>query len=125
MASISNNLKRLYKSFGYAIQGVRQLLKTEQNARIHLIVTVVVVIAGFILQIDAGEWCVVLLCIALVWAAESFNTALETITDHLFKERHETARIIKDVSAGGVFICALLAAVCGIIIFLPKLLAFI
>lgn len=123
MGSISTNAKRFVNSFGFALHGIRQLLKTEQNARIHLFVTIAVVIAGFFCCLTAMEWCVVLLCIGLVWAAEAFNTALETITNHLFKERHETARIIKDVSAGAVLICALMAATCGIIIFLPKLLA--
>lgn len=123
MASISANLNRFIKSVGYAWQGIRQLVKTEQNARIHLFVTIAVVVAGIFLHLTAIEWCVVLLCIGLVWAAEGFNTALETVTDHLFKERNETARIIKDVSAGAVLICAIAAAACGLIIFLPKVFA--
>jgi len=125
MASISKQIKRLFKSFGYAIKGLRQMLKTEQNARVHLFVTVCVLIAGALCCLSWLEWCIVLLCIALVWAAEAFNTAVETITDHLFKERNETARIIKDVAAGAVFVCAMISAICGIIIFLPKLLAIV
>jgi len=123
MGSTSTNLNRFIKSVGFAIQGIRQLLKTEQNARIHLFVSIAVIVAGFFFCLTALEWCIVLLCIGLVWAAEAFNTALETVTNHLFKERNETARIIKDVSAGAVLICALAEAACGLIIFLPKVLA--
>ncbi|HBL72386.1 MAG TPA: diacylglycerol kinase, partial [Bacteroidales bacterium] len=79
--------------------------------------------AALLLGLTATEWCLILLCMALVWAAEAFNTAIETVTDHLFKERNETARIIKDVAAGAVLVCAVAAAACGLIIFIPKILA--
>lgn len=123
MASYSTKIRRLIKSFGYALKGLHQMVKTEQNARIHLMATVTVLIAALLLGLTATEWCLILLCMALVWAAEAFNTAIETVTDHLFKERNETARIIKDVAAGAVFVCALAAAACGLIIFIPKILA--
>lgn len=123
MGLLSSNRKRFFNSFGFAVQGIGQLLKTEQNARIHLIVSVAVIIAGFFFCLNAIEWCIVVLCMGLVWAAEAFNTALETVTNHLFKGRNETARIIKDVSAGAVLLCAIAAATCGLIIFLPKVLA--
>lgn len=123
MASYSTKIRRLIKSFGYALKGLHQMVKTEQNARVHLMATVTVLIAALLLGLTATEWCLILLCMALVWAAEAFNTAIETVTDHLFKERNETARIIKDVAAGAVFVCALAAAACGLIIFIPKILA--
>ena len=122
MGSTSNGIRRLFKSFRYAINGLKEMLKTEQNARVHLVVTVCVLMAGGLFSISWLEWCIILICIALVWAAEAFNTAVEAITDHLIKERNENARIIKDVSAGAVFVCALVSAVCVIIIFLPRLL---
>jgi diacylglycerol kinase (ATP) len=123
MASYSTKIRRLIKSFGYALKGLHQMVKTEQNARVHLMVTVLVLIAALLLGLTATEWCLILLCMALVWAAEAFNTAIETVTDHLFKDRNETARIIKDVAAGAVFVCAVAAAACGLIIFIPKILA--
>jgi diacylglycerol kinase (ATP) len=123
MASYSTKIRRLIKSFGYALKGLHQMVKTEQNARVHLMATVLVLIAALLLGLTATEWCLILLCMALVWAAEAFNTAIETVTDHLFKERNETARIIKDVAAGAVLVCAVAAAACGLIIFIPKILA--
>ncbi|MDP4278346.1 MAG: diacylglycerol kinase family protein [Bacteroidota bacterium] len=114
--------RRVFKSFGYAITGLKDMLRTEQNARFHLVVSICVLIASALFHLSGTEWCIVLLCIALVWAGEAFNTAVETITDHLFHEFNETARIIKDVSAGAVFVCAMISIICGIIIFLPKIL---
>jgi len=120
----SNNfsLKKLFRSFGFALTGMKELIKSEQNARIHLFISICVIIAGFLFRISATEWCIVALCIGLVFAAEAFNTVIENIVDHLFPHKHETARLAKDIAAGAVLFCALMAVVCGVIIFLPKLL---
>lgn len=115
-------MKKLFRSFGFAFTGMKELLKSEQNARIHLFISICVIIAGIIFKLQAWEWCVVALCIGLVFAAEAFNTVVEKLVDHLFPHKHETARLAKDIAAGAVLFCALMAVVCGLIIFLPKLL---
>jgi len=122
MYTKSRGFKKLLRSFGYAFSGLSEMVKSEQNVRLHLLVTICVIIAGFLLKITLIEWCLVLICISLVWVAEAFNTAIERLTDHIFNERHQTARMVKDISAGAVLVCAIIAAVCGVIIFLPKLL---
>lgn len=121
MDTSKNSFNKRIKSFGYAFTGIYELIKSEPNARIHLLVTVVVALAGFLLKISSAEWCVVLIVIALVWAAEAFNTVIEKLSDYLFSEYHETARMAKDVSAGAVLICAMVALAIGLIIFVPKI----
>lgn len=121
MNTSKNGLKKRIKSFGFAFSGIYELVKSEPNAQIHLLATIAAVSLGFILKISTTEWYVVLIVIALVWAAEAFNTVIEKLVDHLFPEYHETARITKDIAAGAVLICAIIALVCGLIIFLPKL----
>jgi diacylglycerol kinase len=116
-----NGFGKLIKSFRYAFTGIYELLKSEPNTRIYLLATVCAMITGILLRISKSEWCVILIVIALVWAAEAFNTAIEKLTDHLFPEYHETARLAKDLAAGAVLICAITALICGLIIFLPKL----
>jgi diacylglycerol kinase len=118
-----NGLNKRIRSFGYAFKGIWELIKSEPNARIHLVATICALILGFSLKISQSEWCIILIVIALVWTAEAFNTAIEKLVDHLFKDYHETARISKDISAGAVLICAIIALICGFIIFLPKLFA--
>ena len=120
-----NGFVRLIKSFGYAFKGIYDLLRLEPNSRIHLLATVCALIAGILLRISRSEWCIILIVIALVWAAEAFNTAFEKLTDHLFPEYNEKARFAKDVAAGAVLVCAMAALVCGLIIFLPKLMSVI
>ena len=119
-----NGFKKLLRSFGYAFSGIIRMIGMEQNARIHLLATICAVSLGFVLKISNLEWCVILILISLVWAAEAFNTSIEKLTDHLFHGYHKTARIVKDVSAGAVLICAIIALICGLIIFLPKILFF-
>jgi diacylglycerol kinase (ATP) len=121
MSINKNRLGKLIKSFSYAFAGIYELLKSEPNSRIHFLATFCVLIAGILLRISKSEWCVILIVIALVWAAEAFNTVIEKLADHLFPEYHETAQFAKDVAAGAVLVCAIAALVCGLIIFLPKL----
>ncbi len=117
-----SGLNKRIKSFGYAFKGIYELIKSEPNARIHLVATIIALSAGFILHISRTEWCIILILTAFVWAAEAFNTVIEKLVDHLFQDYHPTARIAKDISAGAVLICSLAALAGGLIIFLPKLL---
>jgi diacylglycerol kinase len=120
-----NGFARLIKSFGHALTGISDLIRSEPNTTIHLSATICAIIAGILFRISKPEWCIILIVIALVWVAEAFNTAIEKLTDHLFPEYHETARFVKDVASGAVLVCAIAALVCGLIIFLPKLISVI
>jgi diacylglycerol kinase (ATP) len=121
MNKSKNGFMKRIKSFGYAFTGLYELIKSEPNARIHLIATPGVMTAGLLLRLTNEEWCIVMIVIAMVWATEAFNTVMEKLTDHLFPEHHETARIAKDVSAAAVLISAIAAMICGLVIFLPKI----
>lgn len=109
------------RSFGHAFRGLAICLRTQANARIHALATVLVVALGFALKLVAWEWCAVVLAIAVVWAAECFNTAMESLVDLVSPERRPLAGRIKDLAAGGVLAAALGAAAVGAIIFGPRL----
>lgn len=114
-------LKKRIKSFGYAFKGIGSLLKKEHNAWIHCSAIVLVTIAGFYFGITPTEWCIVVLCFGIVLAAEGFNTAIERLVDLVSPDFHPIAGDVKDVAAGAVLICAIAAAIVGIIVFLPYL----
>ncbi|MDY0217015.1 MAG: diacylglycerol kinase family protein [Bacteroidales bacterium] len=116
--SLSNRLK----SFSYAFNGLKILIKEEHNARIHLFAAIVVVMAGFIFKISVNEWFVVLLAIGFVMVVEIINTAIESIANIISPEKDKRIKKIKDLSAAAVLISALTALVIGSIIFIPKLL---
>ena len=117
----NNRTKRaLFSSFKDAFSGVKFTFKNERNFRIHTVVTVLVVTAGFILKITRIEWLVILLCIALVLTAELLNTAIEQTVDLIVGESfHELARNAKDAAAGAVVLSAGISVIIGLIIFLP------
>ena len=111
----------LYQSFGYAFQGIFTCIRKERNMKIHCAVAVLVVIAGAIFQISAIEWCICLVLFGLVMALEHVNTAVEAVVDMVTEEYHPLAKIAKDTAAGAVLIAAIMAAIAGCIIFLPKI----
>ena len=118
------DLKKQLHSFGYAWKGVRRCIGREQNLSFHLIAMILTVIAGFILGITRMEWIMVILCIGVVIAAELFNTAIEKLVDLVSPERHPIAGQVKDIAAGAVLVCAVAAAIIGLIIFIPYLTRF-
>ena len=111
----------LYRSFGYAFQGIFTCVRKERNMKIHCVAAVLVVIAGVILKISAIEWCICMVLFGLVMALEHVNTAVEAVVDMVTEEHHPLAKVAKDTAAGAVFIAAIMAAIAGCIIFLPKI----
>lgn len=116
-------MKRLLQSFGYAGEGIGYAIRTQANLRLHLALTVLVIIAGLWLQLAPIEWAILVVMISVVLSAELFNTALEATLDRVSREEHPLAKVGKDVAAGAVLICAIGAVVVGVLIFGPKLLA--
>lgn len=119
------DFKKQLRSFGYAWKGIRCCVGKEQNLSFHLIATVLVVIAGWQLGITRTEWAILLLCIGMVIAAELFNTAIEKLVDLVSPEQHPLAGQVKDIAAGAVLVCAAMAAMVGLIIFVPYLTRFL
>ena len=113
-------MKRLFRSIGYAWNGVVYALRITPNMRIQAVILCVVVVAGCIVQLSATEWSLLALCAALVLAAELINTAIEHVVDVISPDYHPVAGRIKDMAAGAVLICAATAAAVGALIFLPK-----
>ena len=83
------------------------------------------VIAGIILKLSQVEWCICLGLFGLVMALELVNTAVESVVDLVTSEYKPLAKIAKDTAAGAVLIAAIMAAIAGLIIFVPKGLVFL
>jgi diacylglycerol kinase (ATP) len=113
--------KQEVKSFGYAIKGFLAACKTETHLKFHVLAAVMVTALGFYVKLNAIEWCIIVLCIASVIAAELFNTAIEKVVDLVSPNYHKTAGFIKDVSAAAVLVLSVAAAIVGCIIFINKL----
>ena len=85
----------LYRSFGYAFQGIFTCVRKERNMKIHCVAAVLVVIAGVILKISAIEWCICMVLFGLVMALEHVNTAVEAVVDMVTEEYHPLAKVRK------------------------------
>jgi diacylglycerol kinase len=109
----------------YAIEGLKLIIKNERNFRIHLIAGALVVLAGTVLGFSHQDWIAVSLLIGLVLISEAFNSVIEALSDSISLEYRVNIKYAKDVSAGAVFISALVSVVAGSIIIFPYLLRFI
>ncbi|MDO8610625.1 MAG: diacylglycerol kinase family protein [bacterium] len=111
--------RRIAKSFRFAFEGIWAGVKSETNWTIGIIEAIVVIWAGFYLNISKSDWIIVILLIGLVLYAELCNSAIEAIVDSFTPEEHPKAKLAKDFSAGSVVILIIAAAVVGTIIFWP------
>lgn len=115
-------LKYCYNSLKYALNGIQLLVSTQINARIHLVITALVLIIGLFLKLNVREWVDLTLVTGLVWTAEAFNTAIEYHVDDTSPETRRSAGNIKDIAAGAVVLAALTALITGILILGPPIL---
>jgi diacylglycerol kinase len=109
-------------SFRYAFRGILDLVRYEHNFRIHLVILISVVMAGFFFRISAAEWLAIIVVSALVLVSESFNSAIEFLSDSIVKGMDEKIRTAKDIAAAAVLISAVTAIITGLVIFIPELL---
>jgi diacylglycerol kinase (ATP) len=116
------SLRARLRSFEDAGRGLRTLLVTQHNARIHAVASVLVLGLAAGLGVTRVEGCLLALAIAAVWTAEALNTALELLCDVASPEFHPTVGRAKDVAAGGVLAMAAGAAVVGLLVLVPRLL---
>jgi len=114
-------LVRRLQSFACALQGVAFLLRTQPNARVHLLAALLACGAGVYFGLGRAEWLWIAAAITLVWSAEAFNTALEQLADALHPDRHPAIGRAKDMAAAAVLIAAVGAAVIGMLVFVPHL----
>lgn len=113
--------KKLRNSFKYAFKGVHRELKEEQNLKIHILIMILVIIAGFILRISPIEWIICIILFGFVIALELINTAIELTVDLAMPEIHPKAKAAKDIAAAAVLVSAFCSVIVGLIIFLPKI----
>ena len=125
MLKVGRSLAGRARSFGYAFRGIAALLVNEQNAWIHAAATLAVIAAAVFFDVSGVEWALLILAMGLVWMAEALNTALEALCDRVAPDPHPLVARAKDVAAAGVLLAACTAAATGLIVFVPKLFAWL
>ncbi len=94
------------------------------NVPLHMLATVMVIFAGWWLDVSFIQWCLLVLAMTMVHVAEAFNTAIEKLVDFISPDHHQLAEKIKDLSAGAVLLTAIGAAIIGCIVFGKALFAY-
>ena len=112
----------LISSFKYALQGFIWLMAHERNFKIHIGISVLVVVLGACLHVSTIEWTLLVFAIVLVLSLEVLNTAIERLADiYCQREYDPLIKIVKDISAAACLIGAIGSLVIGLLIFGPHL----
>jgi diacylglycerol kinase len=116
--------RRLRRSFGYAIRGVR-VAGSGSNLRIQVVAAVVVTALALGFGMTGPRLGLVVISIGAVLSAEIMNTAIERTCDFVAEEhgldQDPRIRDIKDLAAAAVLVVALAAVAIGVIAFSPYL----
>ena len=113
---------RVFRSFSYALEGLRYALLTQRNLRIHTVMAAAALVAAYAGKFSRGEVVLLLVTITLVVGAELLNTAIEVTVDLISPEYNHLARVAKNVAAAAVLVTACNAVLVGILLFGPPLL---
>jgi diacylglycerol kinase len=113
--------RNIVESFRHAFAGLWYALRTQRNARIHLIIAVGVIALGFWLKLSYIQWAALTLAIGFVLVSEMLNTMAESLVDLICPEYHPQAKIVKDVTAGAVLLGAIIAVIVGLLVLGPPL----
>lgn len=108
--------------FQHAFSGLATAFRGDPTFLIHLPAAAAVIFVATMLRVELWEWCVLLLCIAMVIAAELFNTCIEILVRRLHPDRHAQVGQALDIAAAAVLVVSLGAAVVGVLILAGALL---
>ncbi len=109
--------KGIFRSFGYAFQGIFRTIREERNFRIHLVAVCLVTWFSFLYEVSTGQAIVLVVLFGMVLSLELINTAVEHTVDLTTNEYHPFAKKAKDASAGGVLIGAITSVVVAVLMF--------
>jgi diacylglycerol kinase len=105
------------QKFAVAFRGLCEGVRGGSSFAAHFLVTLAVIAAATALRMSVVEWCILLLCITGVLAAEYFNTALEAMARAITKETNLHVRDALDIASGAVLTAALGSAAVGAVLF--------
>jgi len=118
-------MRKFATSFFHAVRGVRHAFRNERNFRIETVCAILALAFAFLCPLSSMERVAVFLAVGLVLALELLNSAVEWLMDVLQPEYHESVKVVKDLSAAAVLVTSVFAALVGVVIFLPHVLAFV
>lgn len=105
-------------TFKNARKGMRLVLKSEINIRVHFCLAMVALALAFLFDFSVERMCILLLTIGFVIVTEMVNSAIEYSLDAVFHNRYSRlVGMAKDISAGAVMFASVIAIVIGVLLF--------
>ena len=108
--------------FGDALRGLKLGIRGHSSFFVHFFFAALVLAAAAIWRCQLAQWCLLLLCIGMVLAAELFNSAIETLFRGLDEVTKEKTWHCLDISAGAVLMASVVAVIVGATVFIQRLL---
>lgn len=103
--------------FRDALRGLKFGIRGHSSFFVHFFAAALVVAGAIAVQCTLIQWCLLLMCIGLVFTAELFNSAIETLHRGLDAETRERTWKCLDIAAGAVLTASLTAAAVGLLVF--------
>lgn len=100
-------MRKFLRGFEFAFKGILYCIKNERNMRIHTVCAAYVLVFARFFQFTGTEYAILSITIAMVLAAEAFNTSLERIANKFGMEYSRLIEAAKDAAAGAVLILAI------------------
>lgn len=113
-----------HTSFVYAWRGILRTFQLGRNIRVQSVLGILAIVLGFCFSISLYEWIALFICIGLVCGGECINTAIEQTVDLVCDHIDKRAGDAKDMAAGGVLVASFVSLIVGLIIFVPKIWAY-
>src|SRR3990167_3759708 len=110
-------------SFRHALEGLKWVLRTQPNFRIHIFLSILSILGGWYFKISYIEFLVIFILIFIGLVIEAINTGIEETIDALNKDWSHEVKVAKDVSAASMLIFALGSTIVAAVIFIPRILA--
>jgi undecaprenol kinase len=93
----------------FALIGLRSAWRSEASFKTQVVAAAAVTVALLWLRPAPLWWAIAAVTVAFVLAAELFNTAIESLADHLHPEQDPAIKVVKDCAAGAVLVASIAA----------------
>lgn len=118
-------MKKHTISVKFALEGLIWCFSSQPNYKIHALLSLIALSAGYIFSISQIEWIVIFLLIFGGFTIETVNTAMEKLGDAITSEYNQHIKRAKDASAGAMLLFAVGSITVAGMIFIPKFISLI
>ena len=109
------------RKFHAAFVGVKLGVRGQSSFFVHFFFATVVIVAALVLRVSTAEWCLLVLAMTGVLAAEMFNSALEWLARAITDREDTRIAGALDIGSAAVLVAAMGAVVIGLLVFVPRL----